>query len=602
MNITVRSPSLLMTSVVAAVYSLIVCGLLVVDATRRLTKIPLDSPEFLVLKDEFLKEPGNQDIQDKVRALDFELRQEYFREQRFTKSGVLLLLAGVIIMLVTGKWSATIDRKLPRPAVKEIGPDSDERLRRHGPWAVAVVVVALLGTIWAMNATHPSQLPDDLAALAALKAEPTSEASSEPTSESSSELVAGSVAAKPAAPELPTAEAFLQSWPHFRGPQSSGISKHSDIPAAWDVASGEGIVWKIAVPLPGVSSPIVWQDRVFLTGATEERREVYCFDAADGKILWQKELSEKPGSNDPPIEVSHDTGYAAPTMATDGRFVYAMFATGDVAAFDFAGQELWHITLGPLHDNTYGHAASLTTYKELVIVQVDHGKADDEASKVLALDGATGRVVWQAARKVPSSWSSPVVVEHEGQAQVIACGDPWVIAYAAATGTELWRANCLPRSEIGPTPIYSDGMVFAVNEYAKLSAIRIDGSGDVTDTHIAWQAEDGLPDACSPLATDKLLLLLASFGTLTCYDKAEGGDPLWEEDFEEDFTSSPSLVGDNVYLFGKSGKVWIVHPTADECERIAEADLGEECVTSPAFQDGRIYVRGSEHLFCIGSK
>ena len=103
MNIIVRSPSLLMTSFVAAVYSLIVCGLLVVDATRRLTKIPLDSPEFLVLKDEFLKEPGNREIQDKVRALDFELRQEYFREQRFTKSGVFLLLAGVIVMLITGK-------------------------------------------------------------------------------------------------------------------------------------------------------------------------------------------------------------------------------------------------------------------------------------------------------------------------------------------------------------------------------------------------------------------------------------------------------------------------------------------------------------------
>ena len=600
MKITVRSPSLLMTSVVAAIYSLVVCGLLVADAAKRLTKIPLDSPEFLVLKDEFLKEPANAQIQDKVRALDFALRQEYFREQQFTKTGVFLLLTGVVVMLVTGKWSATRDRKLPQPAIKELGPDSDERLRRQGLWAVMVVIVALTGTVWAMNSTNPTRLPDSIEALAALRAEPIPEPGTE-------NAVSQNVATQPPVPELPipqlpSPEEFAQSWPSFRGPDGTGISTHTDIPVKWDVESGEGIVWKTAVPLPGVSSPIVWKDRVFVTGGTAEQREVYCFDAADGNILWQKTLSDKSAASDPPLKVSNDTGYAAPTMATDGRFVYAMFATGDVAAFDFSGNEIWHITLGPLHDNTYGHAASLATYKEWVIVQVDHGKPADEASKVLALDGATGRIVWQAARQMPSSWSSPILVEHGEQAQVITCGDPWVIAYAAATGAELWRAKCFHNTEIGPTPIYSDGMVFVTNEYAKLSAVRVDGSGDVTDTHIAWQAEDGLPDACSPLATDKLLLLLASFGTMTCYDKGEGGDPLWEEDFEEDFTSSPSLVGEHVYLFGKSGKVWIVKPTAEECERIAEADLGEECVTSPAFQNGRIYIRGAEHLFCIGSK
>jgi outer membrane protein assembly factor BamB len=176
-----------------------------------------------------------------------------------------------------------------------------------------------------------------------------------------------------------------------------------------------------------------------------------------------------------------------------------------------------------------------------------------------------------------------------------------VIANSPQDGKEIWRANCFERAEVGPSPVFVDGIVFAANDAATLSAIRADGSGDVTDTHVLWSADFGMPDTCSPLVTDEFVLLM-SVGLLTCYDKKEGGDPLWEEDLAADFTSSPGLVGNRVYLFGLEGKVLIVEPTRDECKQIAEADLGEECVTSPAFQDGRIYIRGNEHLFCIGSE
>ncbi len=133
-------------------------------------------------------------------------------------------------------------------------------------------------------------------------------------------------------------------------------------------------------------------------------------------------------------------------------------------------------------------------------------------------------------------------------------------------------------------------------------AIRADGTGDVSATHIEWSVEVGLPDICSPLVTGKFVLLLSSGGVLTCYAKNKGGDPLWEEDFETKFVSSPGLVGDRVYLFGRAGKTWIVQPTREKCKRIATAALEEPCVTSPAFQDGRIYIRGNEHLFCIGTR
>jgi outer membrane protein assembly factor BamB len=340
---------------------------------------------------------------------------------------------------------------------------------------------------------------------------------------------------------------------------------------------------------------------VFLSGATKDRREVFCFHALSGKMLWRKEVSGKSLRAKGPIKVNKDTGYAAPTMATDGRLVYAMFATGDLVAFDFSGGEVWSRSLGPAKNN-YGHASSLATYKGRVIVQLDQGTDKDDRSKLLALDGATGRTLWQVARQVPASWCSPIVVQHQSQPLIITCSDPWVIAYSPQSGAELWRADCLAPAEIGPSPLYSDGLVFAANDYAALSAIRADGSGDVSDTHIEWTADDGLPDICSPLATSRFILLLASYGTLTCYDKKRGGDPLWEDDFDTEFKSSPSVAGGYVYLISEDGKAWIVEPTPEKCKRIAEADLGEPCVSSPAFQDGRIYIRGDKHLFCIGKR
>ena len=403
------------------------------------------------------------------------------------------------------------------------------------------------------------------------------------------------------APNSPTTEEPRGNWPSFRGSDGSGVSAHTNAPTEWNGASGKGILWKTATPLPGANSPIVWTNRVFLGGATKDRREVYCFDANNGKILWRRAVTTNAPAAGRRVKANKDTGFAAPTMATDGRRVYAMFATGDLAAFDFLGNEVWTRSLG-IPRNNYGHASSLATYRDRVIVQFDQGTEKDDHSKLLTLDGATGKTVWQVTREVPAGWCSPIVVEHASRPLIITCSDPWVIAYSPQSGAEIWRADCLAPAEIGPSPIYSDGMVFAANDYAALSAIRAGGTGDVSKTHIEWSADEGLPDICSPLATDRFILLLTSRGTMTCYDKKKGGDPFWEKDFKTDFLSSPSLVGNRVYLFSRKGKTWIIEPTREKCKSIAEADLGEQCVTSPAFQDGRIYIRGNKHLFCIGTR
>ncbi|NLF72517.1 MAG: PQQ-binding-like beta-propeller repeat protein [Candidatus Anammoximicrobium sp.] len=410
--------------------------------------------------------------------------------------------------------------------------------------------------------------------------------------------------AKPATAALagaPTPEHWRRNWPRFRGPDGTGVSASADIPTKWNGATGEGILWKTALALPGNNSPIVWDKHVFVTGADETQRVVYCCDADTGKLLWQTEVPGTPESTATPPKIMEATGYAAPTPATDGQRVYAMFANGDLAAVDFAGQVTWSRSLG-LPKNTYGHAASLALYGDLLLVQFDQGTKQEKLSQLMALKAPTGETAWEVSREVPNSWPTPTVIEHQGQPQIITAADPWVIAYAPSDGREIWRAKCL-QADVGPSPTFADGLVFVANEFPGMAAIRADGAGDVTGSHVLWEADVGSPDCCSPLATDKFLMVLASFGTLTCYNAKEGGEPLWEEDFDDaNFSSSPALAGKHVYLFSEQGKVFLIEPTDEKCVRVAENELGEECVTSPAFQPGRIYIRGKEHLICIGAK
>jgi len=574
------------TAAVAGVFSVVVCAVLLANYHRREAKDPLGTQQLAAMKAELAGQPHDEDLKESIRQLDLQLRRKYFRQREFTEVGAWLLLAGVVVFLVASKSAATLRRKLPMPEPQPPSQDRQASVAEIGRWSVAAAAALVAATAIALSISCQSELPRDKKELAALvKTEP-------PDSQPGQ---AGVLAAA----DYPSDEEIARNWPRFRGPGGLGISRYTNVPVSWDGTSGEGIVWKTPVPLEGNNSPVVWEDRVFLSGATEDARQVYCFDADSGELLWERDVPGTPLSTAEPPEVSGDTGYAAPTTATDGRRVFAIFANGDVAAFDFAGDEVWARSLG-IPDNSYGHASSLVTYRGLLLIQFDQGGRKDGLSKLLALNTETGQTVWEVRREVPNSWPSPIVINNRGRPQIITCADPWVIAYDPADGGEIWRAECLS-ADIGPSPVFADGVVYVANEFPCLSAIRADGEGDVTDTHVLWEGEDGLPDTASPLATDRYVFLLASYGTLTCY-AAASGEVLWYEDFDDTFTSSPSLVGSRLYLFGEEGKAWVVEPGAEGCQRISEANLGEPCVTSPAFQDGRIYIRGEEHLFCIGLK
>lgn len=393
----------------------------------------------------------------------------------------------------------------------------------------------------------------------------------------------------------PAANGPEVSWPRFRGPDGNGVCALGGLPAGGDLQSTATVAWKTATPLRGFSSPVVWGDRVFLTGGDESQCAVMCFDAGSGKLLWS---GAAPKAKAAAGEVPEQSGMAASTPATDGQRIYAIFANGQLVAFDFNGALVWSKNLG-FPKNPYGYGTSLLTWEGRVIVQYDQGEAKDGLSKVLAFDGASGAEAWSKPRPVGASWATPIICQAAGKAQIITLADPWVIAYSAADGAEIWRANCL-EGEVTPSPIFSNGTVFVVSPTHKLQAIRPDGQGDVTKSHLGWVAEDGIPEVTSPVSNGHLVFLIDSNGMLTCYD-AKDGKKQWENDFSEEFQASPSLAGQRLCLITKKGTLIAVEP-GREFKEVGRFAIGEEVTASPAFSENRMFVRSAKHLICIGTK
>jgi outer membrane protein assembly factor BamB len=614
-------------AVLAGIVALVASSLLLYDYSRRQAKDPLEDPTFKTLKLATEQDPKNEPLKEQLRLLDLQLRREYFRQRAFTHIGGALLLFAVAVFLLAAKAAGTIRRRLPEPHGSAATEDRESRWTPMARWAVVALCVMLGGAAIGLSVTIRSTLYQDRqiasTALPVTVSPVTSKADGAATADgkanadtkagaadaaaatgaSSANATAANVSDNSAAQstaEAPASdEEIHKMWPRFRGPDGSGVSAYANLPETWDGAAGTNVLWKVEVPLPGNNSPVIWGNRVFLSGADAKKREVYCFDTEGGKLLWQQEVPGTAQSMSRAPKVNPDTGLAASTLATDGRRVFAIFPNGDLAAFDMDGKAAWAKSLG-MPESSYGYATSLCMDQNRLIVQFDQGSAKKPKSKLLAFAAATGEPVWQADREVPNSWSTPIVIRAGVGNQLITSADPWVISYNPADGSEIWRAKCL-RTDIGPSPVFADGKVYVANDNAVLSAIRVDGKGDVTATHIVWRGEDGMPDTASPLATKEFVFLLASQGTLTCYD-AEKGDMLWSEDVDGTFSASPGLAGNRLYLQSREGKAYIVEPDREKLKKVAEADLGEECVSSPAFQEGRIYWRGKDHLFCIGAK
>ncbi|GAB4135471.1 MAG: hypothetical protein Kow0040_20520 [Thermogutta sp.] len=605
------------TAVVSGAFCAVAATVLLLHYAVRRNVDPLDHPEFAALQKQAAAEPRNEALKQRVRELDLQLRQAYFWDRRFREWGAWLLIGGGLTFVVAAKIASSLRRPLPHPAGSDLLDERHEQNAARARCAVgglaALLLVSGLVLWWfgrgverrlAEGAARINDQGTQVAAAEGVRTSAPVETGGMPARGTTTPQGPGTaspgVAPSPAgAEDCASPEEYARYWPRFRGPEGSGISAYDDVPTEWNGETGDNIAWKSPVPLPGNNSPVVWEDKVFVTGADNDRRAVYCFQAATGEKLWECEIPGTPESTAKPPKVLADTGLAAPTVATDGRRVYAVFANGDVGAVDFAGKLVWRKSLG-IPENIYGHAASLCTYRDRVIVQFDQGSPDDDLSRLYAFDGKTGEAVWEVSRETANSWTTPIIFHDGTREQLITVADPFVISYNPADGKEWWRFEGTT-GDCGPSPVFHGGLIAAGGEYSYyMYGIRADGEGDVTKTHSAWELEEGLPDTCSPLVVENRLILVSASAVMTCYNW-ETGEKLWEHEFPEDtFTSSPGLAGGKIYLFAHEGKCYVGTVT-DEGFRIEhENSLGEECVTSPAFQPGAIFIRGKEHLIRIG--
>ena len=296
------------TALVAAIFVVVVLALLAYSYSQRMIKDPFEEPAFQKVREDLSGQRGDPQLLATLRDLDEQLRNEYFQQRRFAREGAWLLLAAMAAALAAGRWAFLLRRPPPMPAGPADPIDVDERISRYGRWAVAAVAAVIFIWAAAVAATLQSRLPcmeqelalcfprlvaqDGDGAVAAVI--PDQGTDRPPPDAAGGEPPRGPV--DPTAPDYPSEEELQANWHCFRGYQGRGVSVFADPPAAWDGAAEEGILWKTAVPLPGNSSPVVWQDRVFLTGASQEKREVYRFAADSGRILWQFEAKGTPES------------------------------------------------------------------------------------------------------------------------------------------------------------------------------------------------------------------------------------------------------------------------------------------------------------------
>jgi len=323
-----------------------------------------------------------------------------------------------------------------------------------------------------------------------------------------------------------------------------------------------------------------------LTGAEANNQSVFCYELSSGKLIWEHKVSGIERASSDKIEPTDDTGFAAPTVATDGRYVFAIFATGDLIATNMKGDRIWEKNLG-VPDNHYGHSSSLLVWKDKLFIQFDTNKA----GKVLALKSSTGETDWETARKSKISWASPILADLGDHMELVLSSSPQVAAYDPDSGKELWTLDCLS-GEIGPSPGFLDGIIFAANEYANLVAIKPGSPAE-----ILWETNEYLPEVASPVAMDGLLYIATSYGVIACFD-AKNGEIVWEYECDQGFYASPIIVDDKVYFMDMDGVMHIL-ATGRRMKVVSEPELGEQSVSTPAFVDGKIIIRGYDHLYCI---
>jgi outer membrane protein assembly factor BamB len=399
---------------------------------------------------------------------------------------------------------------------------------------------------------------------------------------------------------------LAENWPQWRGPALNGISSEKNLPARWTIE--ENITWKLALPAWSGSTPIIWGERIFLNVAEGDNLYVWCVERTKGDVLWKRML----GSGNVKLRKQN---MSSPSPVTDGKSVYVMTGTGVLKGFDFNGKELWSRDVQKDYGQfglNWGYASSPLLYEDALFVQVLHGMKTDDPSYVMRIDKKTGKTLWKVERPTPAikespdSYTTPALLRYDNKIEIVITGGDIVTGHDPATGKELWRAGGLnpenhPFYRIVASPIVFDNIIYAPTRVKPLLAIKAGGRGDITETHRLWAFPNG-PDVPTPVTDGKYFYVVDDRGVAWCLD-AKTGQAIWgpQRIKSGTYSSSPVLADGKIYITSEDGLTTVLK-AGPKFEVIAENDLSDYCLSSPAISDGQIFIRTAQHLYCIGKR
>jgi outer membrane protein assembly factor BamB len=422
------------------------------------------------------------------------------------------------------------------------------------------------------------------------------------------------------------------NWPQWRGPDGLGVSPAASFPEEWSAgtdAPDRNIAWKTPIPGSGHSSPIVWGDRIFLTTSIEGGKapeghkppvhldfnlkpgylhpdsvgsdhlytlKVLAFDTKTGKQVWEHTPYEGVMADDR----HRKNTYASPTMATDGKAVYAFFESAGLYAYDIGGKLLWKKTLGGIIKAGLGPGTSPVIYENLLILQCDQEMGT--GSYIVALDRKDGSEVWRQERTNRRSWATPIIVRTAERTELVTSGAELVVSYDPKTGKELWRARGVQSHPI-PSAVAGNGLVIltAGSQAKRAMAIKLGGEGDLTESPlVVWRYQKGTAYVPSPILYGQYLYLMTDAGIITCLEAVsgkvvyEGGRP----PVPSTFFASLVAYGDRLLATSEEGDTFVIKAGPTH-EILRTNSIGEPVYASVALAGNTIYIRGSRNLYAI---
>ncbi len=399
---------------------------------------------------------------------------------------------------------------------------------------------------------------------------------------------------------------YAENWGHWRGHTGNGSALQASPPVEW--SSTKNVKWKKEIPGLGSSSPVIWENRVFITTAAPAKGKgggaldfkLLCFDRATGELVWEKSATVAK-----PHQSTHSTnGFSSASPCTDGDHVYAHFGSRGLYCYTMNGDLVWkRDDFGKMDiRNSFGEGSSPTLADNKILIPWDH----EGKSAIFALDKLTGNTIWKTDRDETTCWATPLVVENQGRKQVIMNGQKSARSYDLDSGKELWKCGGQTERPVA-SPVADQGLVFIGSGHrgSFLGAFRLNGKGDIKGTdQVAWVIDRDTPDIASPLlSSGRIYFHKGKSGQLSCVDAMTGKPHYMASRIPglDSIYASPVAAGGFVFLTGRNGTT-VVIKDADKLEIVANNSVDETVDATPAPVDNELFIRGEKHLFCIATE